>query len=162
MKILGIDPSLSCTGWSIIEDGKLIECGTIKTKLDKKIDKNEAFVKRLYEISVNITRILQSVNGKGIDYVAIEDCFLGRNVKTLMKLAKVHGIILGAVLERFATERIKVYEPSVIKSAITGIGNASKEQVMKMVKLITKYRGNSDDESDAIAVALTCERDIGK
>jgi crossover junction endodeoxyribonuclease RuvC len=155
MKILGIDPSLSSTGWAIIEDEKLDWFSSIKTK------PKTGFIKRLESIRCEFKHLIRHSQFKNIDYFALEDVFVNRrNMKTPIQLAKVHGIILATILSQWHPSQIKVYTPSFVKQVVTGSGRADKEQVMKMVKLQTDYKGNSDDEADAIAVALTCHRDI--
>jgi crossover junction endodeoxyribonuclease RuvC len=153
MRILGLDPSLTCTGWAIVENCIVIHSGTIKTKA------KQSLAQRLKIIQSGILEILDM--RQEVDYVAIEDVFVNhRNMKTSIQLAKVHGVIIGAVLSIYIDEVIKVYAPRFVKQVVTGNGNASKEQVLKMVKLQSGYKGNQLDESDAIAVALTCEREI--
>lgn len=151
MRILGIDPSLSSTGWAIVEDGKVVDYGTIKTKV-----KDGALEERIVYIADKIWHICSR---RVYEHIAIEDVFVNRrNVNTSIKLAKLQGAIIKGI--PCDGTRIKVYAPAFVKQAVTANGNASKEQVMKMVKIMTGYKGKSDDESDAIAVALTCEREI--
>jgi crossover junction endodeoxyribonuclease RuvC len=151
MKILGLDPSLSSFGYALVEGKKVITRGTIKTKV-----KDGSFEDRCEIIDDRLSNIFLAHT---FDMVAIEDVFINRrNYMTSIKLAKVHGIALTNCFRHVVPR--KVYAPSEVKESITGSGRADKEQVMKMVKIMTDYRGNSDDESDAIAVALTCERDI--
>lgn len=154
MRTLGIDPSLSSTGWAIVEDGKVIDCGTIKTKA------KDGFVRRLRTIKRELTD--KAIHGAFCNYAAIEDVFVNyRNIKTSIQLAKVHGIIISTLQDGgFDDDVIKIYPPSFVKQTITGNGNASKEQVIKMVQIIAGYKGNQSDEADASAVALTCEREI--
>lgn len=158
MRILGLDPSLSSTGWSIIDGNKVIGAGTFKTK------PKHSFLTRLSYIGSFFGGFCGSLNSEGgyqVDCVAVEDVFVNRrNMMTSIKLAKVQGVIIDELFKGFAPELIKIYAPSFVKETVTGSGKADKEQVMKMVKIMTDYKGKSDDESDAIAVALTCERDI--
>jgi len=161
MRILGIDPSLSSTGWAIIENGKVIKSGTIKTSA-----KDGDFIKRLDKIWLAFNFLLTELcHGKCFNFFAIEDVFINRrNLQVPIQLAKVHGALITTILLKAneaetIAKRIKIYAPRFVKQVITGNGNASKEQVIKMVHLQAGYKGTQLDESDAIAVALTCERE---
>ena len=87
--------------------------------------------------------------------LAIETLFLTTNQKTVMHVAEARGV----VLYEAANAGLKIFEasPPQIKIATTGYGKATKEQMIKMVKLLVEVdvSKKSDDEMDAIAVALT-------
>jgi crossover junction endodeoxyribonuclease RuvC len=154
MRILGIDPSLSSTGWAIVEGKHVVASGTIKTS-----PKND-FLVRLNMIDNTINNLFLSREYPNL--VAIEDIFVykGKSLQTPIKIAKVHGVIISRVLSFMTTDGIKIYAPTVVKQVVTGSGRADKDQVMKMVKLQTDYKGKSNDEADAIATALTCMREL--
>jgi crossover junction endodeoxyribonuclease RuvC len=84
---------------------------------------------------------------------AIEEGFLGKNVKTMNVLAKVRGVVLGSSIA--AGIDLHSYSPSQVKQALTGSGSAVKPQVAKMVKTLLniKEKELGPDESDALAVA---------
>jgi crossover junction endodeoxyribonuclease RuvC len=48
------------------------------------------------------------------------------------------------------------YSPKKVKQAVTGNGNASKEQVMKMLQMLLHFKDNPKqyDATDALAVAF--------
>jgi crossover junction endodeoxyribonuclease RuvC len=157
MRILGIDPSLTCTGWATIENETIITSSTIKTK------SKDDFLYRLHCISSFFKGFCEGMKeiDPYIDYFAIEDVFVNsKNLQTPIKLAKLHGTIVNEIMRAGFENKIKVYAPKFVKQTVTGNGSATKLQVLKMVKLITGYKGKSEDEADAIAVALTCLRDI--
>ena len=86
--------------------------------------------------------------------MSVEGGFFGKNVKSMMMLGHARGMaLLGA-----AQFGIPVYEysPRKVKQAVTGNGNASKDQVKYMVKMILELKLDSipDDASDALAIAL--------
>ncbi len=151
MKILGIDPSLTCLGWGVVEQigSKIeyIESGTIKTKSD------ELMHKRLNTISSQILQIIQLYKPNAI---AMEETFLNKNPVSSMKLAFVRGAIMACV----GQTNIPYYEylPNKIKKTIVGVGHADKHQVKHMINTIIS--GNTEnisfDEADAIATAYTC------
>ncbi len=87
---------------------------------------------------------------------AIEEGFLGKNVKSMNVLAKVRGVVLGSLVARDIP--LVSYSPRQVKMALTGSGGASKPQVERMVRTLLNL-GTGDkkklgaDESDALAVA---------
>lgn len=84
---------------------------------------------------------------------AIEEGFLGKNVKSMTILSKVRGVVLGSLIS--AGIELTSYSPRQIKLALTGSGSASKPQVEKVVKTLLniKTRKLGSDESDALAIA---------
>jgi len=87
------------------------------------------------------------------DNAAIEEGFLGKNVRSMNLLAKVRGVVLGSLI--VAGINLQSYSPRQIKLALTGSGSAPKIQVGKMVKTLLniKEKKLGIDESDALAVA---------
>ena len=70
------------------------------------------------------------------DEIAIEAPFFGKNVQSMLKLGRAQGVAMAAGLSREIP--ITEYSPKKIKMAITGNGNASKEQVAKMLQNLLK------------------------
>jgi len=116
MKILGLDASLSSTGYSIFEDEELKGYGLIKTK---KTDEN-----RFFKIYSEIKHIIKENN---IKCIIMEDGYIGMNRQHSMEITKVRGIIqLIGEMENITTF---VLSPMSIKKYIAGKGNAKKEDV---------------------------------
>jgi crossover junction endodeoxyribonuclease RuvC len=87
------------------------------------------------------------------DAVALEDIFYGKNVKSLIKLGHVRGVIILAA----SHSNIPVFEytPLEVKKAVVGYGRAEKSQVQKMVRTILNLdKLPPVDTSDALAVAI--------
>jgi crossover junction endodeoxyribonuclease RuvC len=84
---------------------------------------------------------------------AVEEGFLGKNVKSMNILAKVRGVVLGSSIA--AGVELTYYPPRQIKQALTGSGGALKPQVARMVKTLLNIKDKKlgSDESDALAVA---------
>ncbi len=149
MRILGIDPGIGITGYSIIETAKdgyeLINSGSIQT------DKAMPTSKRLAEIYNDMTEICRRYKP---DEAAIEQLFFFKNQKTIIPVAEARGVIL-TVLEK---EGIKTgeYTPLVVKQVLTGHGRASKDEVRLMVeKFITLNKNTKlDDTVDSIAIGI--------
>ena len=152
MRILGIDPGFERLGVAILEKNKddkkervlFSECFKTSAKLE--------FPERLFLIGKEIKKIIKKFQP---EILAIETLFFTSNQKTVMHVAEVRGV---AIYEA-SLEGLKIFEasPPQIKIAITGYGKANKEQVIKMVRALVemaKFK-TSDDELDAIAIALT-------
>lgn len=149
MIILGLDPSLSATGYSIIQstnEGMLpLAYGSIRTK------SRELISNRLQIISDEIEKI---VNTYHPDQAVLEECFLGKNAKTALLLGEVRGAIL-LMLRRLQIS-IFGYSAKTVKLAVVGYGAASKCQVQSMIQkiLCLSEVPKSHDATDAMAVAI--------
>lgn len=88
------------------------------------------------------------------DELAIEAPFFGKNVQSMLKLGRAQGVAMAAALHQ--TVPIFEYSPRKIKQSITGQGNASKEQVAKMIQNLLKYDDTPEtlDATDGVAVAV--------
>lgn len=136
-------------GYGIIEccEGNihLISMGTIHlAKMGDHYDK----LKRIFE---RVNYLIHEYQPKE---VAIEAPFYGRNVQSMLKLGRAQGSAISAAL----THHLPIYEysPKKIKMAITGNGNASKEQVAGMAQNLLKFADlpSYQDATDALATAL--------
>lgn len=156
MKILGIDPGTGRLGWAVLETQslkvksknyntpKLISCGLIETPANTKLDK------RLKIIFEELGSVIKKYNP---DELAIEELFFVKNVKTAISVSHARGVAM--LTSSLKNLEIYEYKPNVIKLAIAGYGHASKDQIVKMLKLHLKGCSiKQDDTADAIAVAL--------
>lgn len=153
MKILGIDPGFERLGIAVLEKEKSARKETVLHSECFKTSPKLEFAERLYKIGERIRTVIQEYNP---DVLAIETLFFTNNQKTAMHVAETRGVIIYEGMRG----GLKLFEatPPQIKVAVAGHGHADKEQVMKMVHLLVKIdkEKNSDDELDAIAIALTC------
>jgi crossover junction endodeoxyribonuclease RuvC len=96
------------------------------------------------------------------DEVALEAPFYGKNVQSMLKLGRAQGVAMAAALTREIP--ITEYAPKKVKQSVTGNGNASKEQVAKMLMglLGIKEAPKLLDATDALAVALCHHYQGGK
>jgi len=152
MIILGIDPGFERLGVAILEKNSgdkkekvlFSMCFHTSPKLD--------FSERLSLIGKEIKRIIKKYKP---NVLAIETLFLTTNHKTVMHVAEARGVVIYESI----CAGLKIFEasPPQIKIATTGYGKANKEQVMKMVKILVNIDNHkkSDDELDAIAIAIT-------
>lgn len=151
MRILGIDPGTATVGFGIIDevDGRLkvVHFGVIRTR-----PKDGDASQRLQIIYERTGELLKRYRP---DVAAIEELFFGRNISTAIQVGQARGVLLLAL----ANSQIPVaeYSPPKIKEAVSGYGNASKEQVQYMVQNLLEMEEmpKPDDAADGLAVALT-------
>lgn len=149
MIILGVDPGTLFTGYAVIsgvnEPLELLECDVLKISPKNKLPIR---LKHIYDTLVKVIRSYKP------DEFAIETAFYSKNVQSTLKLGHARGVcILAAVNKQVPTSE---YSPKEVKKSVTGLGNASKEQVRYMAMQIFKLKKlpKQLDISDAIAVAL--------
>lgn len=99
-------------------------------------------------------RTLELIDTFHPDEIAIEAPFYGKNVQSMLKLGRAQGVAMAAGLSRQIP--ITEYMPKKIKMAITGNGNASKEQVAKMLQNVLKLKTlpKNLDSTDGLAAAV--------
>lgn len=145
--LVSIDPGYDRCGMAFFSfDGTLLYSTCIET------NKKDLHSVRLHHIG---TALLEHMEKWNPTHLAIETLFFSLNKKTALKVAEARGVILYVAQTR-ALEIIEL-APQTIKTSITGVGNASKEQVLRMTSLVAKMSldGKQDDEVDAIAIGLT-------
>ncbi|MCP4156807.1 MAG: crossover junction endodeoxyribonuclease RuvC [bacterium] len=100
-----------------------------------------------------LLRLDELYNTFSPDCAAIEEGFLGKNVKSMNVLSKVRGVVLGSLILRDIG--LTSYSPREIKMALTGSGAAAKSQVADMVKRLLNIKNMklSSDAGDALGVA---------
>jgi crossover junction endodeoxyribonuclease RuvC len=152
MRILGIDPGFERLGVAILEKNKgdkkervlFSECFKTSAKLE--------FSERLTMLGEEVRKIIKKYKP---EILSIETLFLTSNQKTVMRVAEARGV----VIYEASRAGLKIFEasPPQIKIATTGYGASDKAQIIKMVKILVEIDKSkkSDDELDAIAIALT-------
>ncbi len=151
MKVLGVDPGSTVTGFGVVEGtpgragARLLECGVIRAG-----DGPQAG--RLRAIHAGLGEVLARHRP---DAVAVEGIFYGRNVRTTVVLGHARGVVLLAAEE--AGIAVAEYAPGLVKKTVVGRGAAQKAQVGWMVaKLLRLDRAPSPaDAADGVALALT-------
>lgn len=147
--ILGIDPGTTIMGFGLIKIvGKQMEFMQLNELLLKKYDDHYIKLKLIFE------RTLELIDHFHPDEIAIEAPFYGKNVQSMLKLGRAQGVAMAAGLTREIP--IVEYSPKKIKMAITGNGNASKEQVAKMLQNLLKLKElpKNLDSTDGLAAAV--------
>jgi len=146
---MGIDPGTTVMGFGIIRvKGKQMEFLQMNELLLKKYEDPFTKLKLIFE------RTIELIDSFHPDEIAIEAPFYGKNVQSMLKLGRAQGVAMAAGLSRQIP--ITEYLPKKIKMAITGNGNASKEQVAKMLQstLGLKTLPKNLDCTDGLAAAV--------
>ena len=147
MVVIGLDPGSIEFGIGILksESGRIEYLHSRCIKLRDRVF--ETRMKYLWEQMANV------FSSYPIDAAAIEEGFLGKNVRSMNVLSKVRGVVLGFLIQQGVS--LTSYSPRRVKQFVTQNGNAPKAQVNRMVKILLAMRDAelSLDESDALAVA---------
>ena len=155
--ILGIDPGTTIMGFGLIKVvNKNIELMQMDELILKKYSDHYLKLKLIFERTIHL------IDTYHPDEIAIEAPFFGKNVQSMLKLGRAQGVAMAAGLAREIP--ITEYSPKKIKMAITGNGNASKEQVAKMLQntLSIKVMPKNLDATDGLAAAVCHFYNAGK
>ena len=149
MRVLGLDPGTSATGYGIVlfEEGRLCleGCGVWRPPSDLTL------AAKLDFLSMGVLRLLEQIRPAA---VSVETVFAAKNVSSTVKLSHARGVLLAAAAH-FGVP-IFEYEPRLVKKALVGYGQAEKPQVRAMVlSLLARQRSRVPlDAADALAVAI--------
>ncbi|BBC71080.1 crossover junction endodeoxyribonuclease RuvC [Altererythrobacter sp. B11] len=148
MLILGLDPSLTCTGWGVLRSEGVrlshVANGQVKT------DTQAPMVDRLHHLHDAIYAVIGQY---APDRVAVEEVFLNKNPQSTLKLAQARGAVLAACGR--ASVPVAEHATRLVKKALVGTGAAEKAQVQAMLKvLLPGAKVAGPDAADALAVAI--------
>ena len=148
MRIIGLDPSLTCTGWGVIEasGNRLTHVANGQVKTDAKAPLAE----RLLEIDQALAAVLAEYRPEA---GAVEEVFVNQNGQSTLKLGQARGVCLLALAK--AGLSVAEYAPTLVKQVVVGTGRAEKAQVQAMLKvLLPGATPAGADAADALAVAI--------
>jgi crossover junction endodeoxyribonuclease RuvC len=148
MLILGLDPSLSCTGWGIVrsEGARLshIAHGQVPT------DAKAPMAERLNHLHAAISAVIAA---HGPERAAVEEVFVNKNPQSTLKLAQARGAVLAAC--GLHSLPVNEHAARLVKKAVVGTGAAEKVQVQAMLRvLLPGVALLGADAADALAVAI--------
>ncbi len=149
MRVLGIDPGSETLGWGVVEGTgssyDAVDFGTVRSNAKL------AFSNRLLSIHNGVDELVEKYRP---DVLSIEDSFYAKNASVAIKLGQVRGVIL--LLAEQKGLQIAEYAPRLIKQTVVGYGNAEKQQVQQMVKMLLKLKEipKPHDAADALAIAI--------
>ena len=151
MRVIGIDPGLAKTGFAVVEPlqkgGRVCNSGNINT------DPGHSREERLSTIYHELSGLLRRWSP---DLMVMEDVFVVKQFPmAAMQLGEVRGVI--RLTAKNMGVPISEIKPTEVKSALTGSGRASKEQIKRVVRRMLHIEAaiRSDHISDAMALALT-------
>lgn len=146
--ILGLDPSLSCTGWGVIraEGARLshIANGQIATQA------NAPIAQRLAQLQRELAEVIATHSP---ERAACEEVFVNKNPQSTLKLAQARGCVLATCGS--AGIEVREHAARSVKKAVVGTGAAEKTQVQAMLKVLLPGATIAGaDAADALAVAI--------
>ena len=148
MIILGLDPSLSCTGWGVIrsEGSRVTHVANGQIKTDAKTPMAE----RLHHLHDAIAAV---IGAHQPDRAACEEIFVNKNPQSTLKLAQARGVVLAAC--GASNLAVNEHAARLVKKSVVGTGGADKTQVQAMLKvLLPNAQVTGADAADALAVAI--------
>ncbi len=150
MRVLGVDPGLTRCGLGVVDGAPGRRLTLVEVSVARS-DADEPLEQRLLTIECAVDEVLDRV---APDAVAVERVFSQHNVRTVMGVAQVSGVVLAAAARRGLP--VALHTPSEVKAAVTGHGRAEKAQVGAMV---ARLLGLDDapkpaDAADALALAI--------
>ena len=126
-RILGVDPGTVVLGFAVVEihpkSKRILELGTLKLS---------QFPDHAERLSTIHRRLTQVIGTHKPSVMAIESPFFGKNAQSMLKLGRAQGVCMAAAMG--LEVKVVEYAPRKIKQSVTGNGNASKEQVCKMLE----------------------------
>lgn len=148
MRIIGVDPGSTVTGYGIVEQVnlKLSHVASGRVASPSRVP----FHDRLRRIYTELEKVIALYEP---EVMAIEDLFIARNIKSALKLGHARGVAILAGLN--ADLAIAEYSPLEVKKALVGYGRAHKVQVQAMVRtLLGLGEPPESNTADALAVAI--------
>ena len=148
MLIIGLDPSLSCTGWGVIErtGNRLSHIANGQVKTDPKMP----LAQRLVVLDAALAAVIAEFRPES---GAVEEVFVNSNAQSTLKLGQARGVCLLALAR--AGMPVAEYAARLVKKAIVGTGAADKAQVQAMLGvLLPGVKLAGADAADALAVAI--------
>lgn len=149
MLVLGLDPGLATLGYGLVRgDGQELEAvayGVVRTPAGMPI------AERLVLVHDALAEIIAMYRP---DEAAVEELFFGTNARTAIMVGEARGVVLLTLAQ--AGLPIAEYTPMQVKQATTGYGQAVKQQVQEMVRILLCLDAvpRPDDAADALAVSI--------
>ncbi|PIE59563.1 MAG: crossover junction endodeoxyribonuclease RuvC [Desulfobulbus propionicus] len=148
VRILGIDPGSRSTGYGIIEasgsEVGFVACGTIRTTCEAQLPGR---------LTIIFNGLCEVILAHKPQIAAVEEVFVDRNPRSALKLGQARGAAIVAATQHLLP--VFDYSARKVKQAVSGYGQAGKDQVQHMVSvLLDLEKKPSTDAADALAVAL--------
>lgn len=148
-RVLGVDPGLSRCGVAVLDGpsqrARVVHTDVVRTPAE------QALGQRLAAIHTALSLVVADQRPRAL---AVERVFINSQARTGVGAVQVVGLVhlLGAHHDL----PVREYTPSQVKAAVTGVGDADKDQVTFMVQrmLALPDPPRPADRADAMAVAL--------
>lgn len=151
MRILGVDPGLTRLGLGVVDIDTRRRLALVDVRVARSSAGDE-MPKRLDDIMVQVEAVFDEFQPQ---VVAMERVFAQHNVRTVMGVAQVSGVV--ALHAQRLGLAVALYTPSEVKAAVTGHGRAEKSQIGFMVQRLLQLQEvpQPADAADALAIAIT-------
>lgn len=150
MRVLAVDPGLTRCGLGVVDGAvgrplSLVAVDVVQTSAADPV------AERLLTVADAVEAWLDQYQP---DAVAVERVFSQHNVRTVMGVAQVSGVVITAAARR--GRPVALHTPSEVKAAVTGSGRADKAQVAAMVTRVLRLAQapRPADATDALALAV--------
>ena len=150
MRIVGVDPGTSRTGWGVIEC-RANRMRGIAADVIAAGSSSKPLQTRLRSIFDELTQVVEKYEP---DAFAVEDIFFARYANAALKLGHARGIVL--LVAANAELPLHSYPPAIVKRTVAGRGASSKEQIARLVGAMLDWKAlPGADATDALAIAIT-------
>lgn len=149
VRVLGVDPGLTRCGVGVVDVAlrvpTLVHVEVLRSGAEEPIEQRLLRIARGVEAAIELHRP---------ERIALERVFAQDNVRSVMGVAQISGIVLRAAAERGIP--IALLTPTEVKAAVTGYGAADKRQVGEMVRRLLRLDAapRPADAADALAIAI--------
>lgn len=149
MRVLGIDPGITVTGYGIVEEKSrklvLIGWGTINTS------SQVSFSQRLGQLFQRVNDLIKDYKPEAL---SVEEPFLAKNPRMALRIGQARGVAILAGIN--VGLEVADYTPLQVKQAVVGYGRAEKEQMQEMVKILLGLEKipRPDHAADALGLAI--------
>lgn len=152
MRVLGVDPGSSATGFGLIErkaglGGEIrhLRHGVLRPPAGSDLSDRLHFLHR---------ELLAIITEEGPEIAVVERVFVAANPSSALVLGQARGAILASL--GAAGIRVAELAARQVKKAVTGSGAADKAQMQRMVaRLLSLDQVPPTDAADALALAFT-------
>lgn len=148
MRVLGVDPGTSTTGWGVVEAARPLARHVASGVIA--LPARLSLAERLRKIHRTVGNLIEVHRPEAL---GLERVFVSRNVQSAFRLGEARGAVLVAAAESGVP--VFEYTPAEVKQAVVGYGRADKPQMQRAVAILLGIDGlGRADEADALAVAI--------
>jgi crossover junction endodeoxyribonuclease RuvC len=149
MRIIGIDPGSTATGYGVVDkvgrDVVHVAHGVLRPPPGRSL------AARLAHIHRGLAALIAEHRP---DAAAVEEVFLAANPRSALVLGQARGVVLAAIGD--AALPMQELAAREVKKAIVGTGRATKGQVQEMVvRMLSLQALPPTDAADGLAIAIT-------